>query len=67
MIDLTGGSFDSTAWYGAMTTQPMGPHSGAQPSHWYSSTCNKSYVLALLRAGVVALVLLGILAVIVLF
>ncbi|BBZ02186.1 hypothetical protein MCHIJ_16230 [Mycolicibacterium chitae] len=50
-----------------MTTQPMGPHSGAQPSHWYSSTCNKSYVLALLRAGVVALVLLGILAVIVLF
>ncbi|CAJ1578501.1 hypothetical protein [[Mycobacterium] wendilense] len=50
-----------------MTTQPVGPHSGTQPSHWYSSTCNRSYLLALLRAGVVAVVLLGILALIVLY
>ncbi|WP_197507756.1 hypothetical protein [Mycobacterium sp. ACS4331] len=49
-----------------MTTQPLGPQS-AQSSHWYSSTCNRSYLLALLRAGVVALVLIGILALIVLF
>ncbi|BBZ36650.1 hypothetical protein MCNF_52550 [Mycolicibacterium confluentis] len=49
-----------------MTTQPLGPQS-AQSSHWSSSTCNRSYVLALLRAGVVALVLMGVLALIVLF
>ena len=49
-----------------MTTQPLGPQSAAQPSHWYSSTCNRSYLLALLRAGVIALVLIGVLALIVL-
>jgi hypothetical protein len=32
-----------------------------------SATCNRSYLLAALRAGVIALVLLGILALIVLF
>ncbi|CAJ1494599.1 hypothetical protein [[Mycobacterium] burgundiense] len=50
-----------------MTTQPLGPGSGTQPSQWYSSTCNRSYLLALLRAGVIAVVLLGVLALIVLF
>ena len=39
------------------------------PAHWYdtSSTCNRSYLLALLRATVIAVVLLGVLALIVLF
>ncbi len=50
-----------------MTTQPLGPSTAtAQPSQWYASTCNRSYLLALLRAGVIALVLFGILALIVL-
>ena len=51
-----------------MPMQPLGPHSATPPSHWYSSsTCNRSYLLALLRAGIIALVLLGVLALIVLF
>jgi len=47
-------------------SHPIGPNPAA---HWYrsSSTCNRSYLLALLRAGVIAAVLLGILALIVLF
>lgn len=36
-------------------------------SPWSSSTCNRSYLIAALRAGAIALVLLGILALIVLF
>ena len=52
-----------------MATQPLGPSSPAEPSHWYTSsaTCNRSYLLALLRAGVIAMLLLVVLAVIVLF
>jgi hypothetical protein len=51
-----------------MATQPIGPQSAASSSHWYSgsSTCNRAYLLAGLRAGLIALVLLTILAVIVL-
>ncbi|MDF2823483.1 MAG: hypothetical protein K0R68_891 [Mycobacterium sp.] len=51
-----------------MATHPLGPKSSAQPSHWYapSSTYNRSYLLAALRAGVIALVLLGILVLVVL-
>ena len=52
-----------------MATQPLGPHSPAEPSHWYTSsaTCNRSYQLALLRGGIIAMLLLVVLAVIVLF
>ena len=52
-----------------MTTQPLGPRSAGSTSHWYttSSTCNRSYLLAGLRAGLIALVLLAVLAVIVWF
>jgi hypothetical protein len=52
-----------------VTTQPIGPHSARSSSHWYpsSATCNRSYLLAGLRAGLIALVLLAILAVIVWF
>jgi hypothetical protein len=50
-----------------MTMQPIGPQSARTASRWYttSATCNRSYLLAGLRAGVIALVLLAILAVIV--
>jgi hypothetical protein len=52
-----------------MTTQPVGPRSAASSSHWYSGSpaCNRSYLLAGLRAGLIALVLLAILAAIILF
>jgi hypothetical protein len=52
-----------------MTTQPIGPQSTGSSSHWYapSATCNRSYLLAGLRAGLIALVLLAVLAVIVWF
>ncbi len=52
-----------------MATQPIGPRSAATPSQWYSDlpAWNRSYLLAGLRAGLIAVVLLAILAVIVLF
>lgn len=52
-----------------MASQSFGQQSASQSSQWYvpSSTCNRSYMMAALRAGVIALVLLGILALIVLF
>lgn len=42
---------------------------GADVSHWQSgsATCNRAYMVAAMRAGAIALVLLGILALIVLF
>jgi hypothetical protein len=45
--------------------QPMGP---GPARNWDppSPACNRSYLLALLRGGIIALVLLGILALIVL-
>lgn len=52
-----------------MASHQFGAQSASQPSQWYvsSATCNRSYMLAALRAGVIALVLLGILALIVWF
>ena len=52
-----------------MTTQPIGPQSARSSSHWYTSSalCNRSYLLAGLRAGLIALVLLAVLAFIVWF
>jgi hypothetical protein len=52
-----------------MTMQPLGPQSASSSTHWYktSATCNRSYLLAGLRAGLIALVLLAILAAIVWF
>ena len=40
-----------------MTTQPIGPQSAGSSSHWYASspTCNRSYLLAGLRAGLIAM------------
>jgi hypothetical protein len=52
-----------------MTTQPIGPQSARSSSRWYTSsaTCNRAYLLAGLRAGLIALVLLAVLAAIVWF
>ncbi|MBS4728022.1 hypothetical protein MSM1_06540 [Mycobacterium sp. SM1] len=51
-----------------MATQPMGPRSPASASYWYSGPppYNRAYLLAGLRAGLIALVLLAILAAVVL-
>jgi hypothetical protein len=51
-----------------MASQPL-ETSAARVSPWSanSSTCNRSYLLAAMRAGVIALVLLGVLALIILF
>ena len=52
-----------------MASQSLGPGSASQSSNWYtpSATCNRSYMMAALRAGVIALILLGILALLVWF
>lgn len=52
-----------------MAIQPTGRRSAAPSTHWYasSSTCNRSYLLAGMRAVVIAMLLLGVLALIVLF
>lgn len=52
-----------------MPSQSSGPQPASQPSQWYtpSATCNRSYMMAAMRAGVIALVLLGILVLIVWF
>jgi hypothetical protein len=66
---LTGGESDVKGGVIGMTTQPIRPRSAGSSSRWYadSSTCNRSYLLAGLRAGLIALVLLAVLAVIVWF
>ncbi|MCI4674219.1 hypothetical protein [Candidatus Mycolicibacterium alkanivorans] len=52
-----------------MASQSLGPRSASQSSNWYasSSTCNRSYLMADWRAGVIALILLGVLALVVWF
>jgi hypothetical protein len=52
-----------------MASQSLGPRSASQSSSWYtpSATCNRSYMIAAMRAGVIALILLGVLALIVWF
>jgi len=51
-----------------MAFQPIEAASPAQASPWSesSSTCNRSYLVAAMRAGVIALALLGVLALVVL-
>jgi hypothetical protein len=52
-----------------MTPHPMGPGSAVPPSEWQASASSytRGQLMACLRAGVIALVLLGILALIVLY
>lgn len=45
----------------------VNPHPSSSLSPWTASTCDRSYRIAALRAGAIALVLLGVLALIVLF
>jgi hypothetical protein len=51
-----------------MASHPMGPGSAVPPSEWHSAAnvYTRGELMACLRAGVIALVLLGILALIVL-
>ena len=68
MIHLTGGNHDGAGQGKLMAAQPIGPSSAGASTHWNvpSPTCNRSYLLAAMRAGVIALVLIAILALIVL-
>jgi hypothetical protein len=52
-----------------MASQSLRPRSASQTSSWYTSsaTCNRSYMVAAMRAGVIALILLGVLALLVWF
>jgi hypothetical protein len=51
-----------------MASHPMGPGSAVPPAEWQSaSVYTRSQMMACMRAGVIALLLLGILALIVLF
>jgi hypothetical protein len=77
MIATTENVCDSSHWERVgrgdrghlMTTQPIRPQPAGSSSRWYTSspTCNRSYLLAALRAGLIAMVLLAVLAVIVWF
>ena len=52
-----------------MASHPVGPGSAAPPPEWHSSAHIDTHgqLMACLRAGLIALVLMGILALIVLF
>jgi hypothetical protein len=50
-----------------MTSPSFDSHPGTGVSPWSASTCNRSYLIAALRAGAIALFLLGVLALIILF
>jgi hypothetical protein len=64
-----GANFDRADQERLMAMQPTRPRSAAPSAQWYasSSTCNRSYLLAGMRAVVIAVLLLGVLALIVLF
>jgi hypothetical protein len=53
---MAGSSFDSYP-----------SHPGSVTSPWKSSTCNRTYVVAAIRASAIAVVLLGLLVLLVLF
>ena len=52
-----------------MASHPMGPGSAVPPSEWHPSAnaYTRGQLIACLRAGIIALVLLGILALIVVY
>ena len=66
---LLGRAKDRAGQEGLMASHPMGPGSAVPPSEWHSSAniYTRGQLMACMRAGVIALVLLGILALIVLF
>ena len=69
VTDLTAGNIDRAGQEGLMASHPIGSGSAFPQPEWQSSgylhTRNQS--MSFLRAGVIALLLLGVLAVIVLF
>lgn len=52
-----------------MAANPMGSGSALPPSEWHSSrhACTRNQSMAMLRAGLIALILLGVLVAVVLF
>lgn len=50
-----------------MAAPSFDSHPASHVSPWSASPCTRSYLIAALRAGAIALVLLGILALIILF
>jgi hypothetical protein len=68
-VDLTGEDADRAGQEHLMAAHPMGPGSAVPPSEWHSSAhiYTRGQLMACLRAGVIALVLLGVLALIVLY
>jgi hypothetical protein len=69
VIDVTGGQRRSCSREFVMAAQPLGPGSALPPTEWSSSAhiYTRGQQMACVRAGVIALLLLGILAFIVLF
>jgi hypothetical protein len=68
VTDLTGGQLDRAGQELVMAAHPLGHGSAGTPSDWQSShPYTNNQVVALIRATVIALVLLGVLAAIVLF
>jgi hypothetical protein len=70
VTDLTGEDTDRAGQELLMApSQPIGPGSAVPPSEWQSSAhiYTRGQLMACLRAGVIALVLLGVLALIVLY
>ncbi|MGZ5364067.1 MAG: hypothetical protein ACXWZR_08395 [Mycobacterium sp.] len=70
MTDLTGEGTDRAGQELLMaSSHPVGPGSAVPPSEWHSSAniYTRGQLMAFMRAGVIALVLLGVLALIVLY
>jgi hypothetical protein len=68
-MDLTGDGVDRAGQEFVMAAQPFGPGSALPSTEWSSSAhvYTRGQMMACVRAGVIALLLLGILAFIVLF
>jgi len=67
VTELTGDDVDNAGQEGLMASQPIGPGSAVLASEWQASphVYTSGQLMACMRAGVIALVLLGILALIV--
>ena len=69
MINFTNDAVEHPGQAIFMAAQSLGQPPASQPAQLYASsaTCNRSYMMAALRAGVIALVLLVILVLVVWF
>jgi hypothetical protein len=67
VTNFTGGNVDRAGQEFVMAAQPLGPGSAIPPSEWNSAHIyTRGQGIACVRAGVIALILLGVLALIVL-